>query len=51
VAARVLWPWVKNVKLTLHMVRHGIKLHTTRTAEDLRLALALNQAPFLRSNA
>ena len=38
-AARSLWPWAKHVRLTLHMVRHGIKLRTTRTAEQVDAAL------------
>ncbi len=38
-AAKTLWPWAKHVRLTLHMVRHGIKLHTTRTPEQIADAL------------
>jgi putative RecB family exonuclease len=37
--AQTLWPWAKHVRLTLHMVRHGIKLHTTRTSEQVADAL------------
>lgn len=37
-AARQLWPWVKTVRLTFWMLRHGIKQTTSRTAEDLEAA-------------
>ena len=37
--AKSLWPWAKHVRLTLHMVRHGIKLRTTRTPEQVAEAL------------
>lgn len=40
VAAQRLWPWVKRVKLTFRMLRHGIRQETTRTAEQLADALA-----------
>ncbi len=40
VAATRLWPWVKKVKLTFWMLRHGIKQETTRTEEQLADALA-----------
>lgn len=39
-AARQLWPWVKSVRLTFWMLRHGIKQTTSRTAEDLQAAEA-----------
>lgn len=39
-AARQLWPWVKNVRLTFWMLRHGIKQTTSRSAEDLAAAEA-----------
>lgn len=39
-AARQLWPWVKTVRLTFWMLRHGIKQKTSRTAEDLEAAEA-----------
>ena len=42
--AQSLWPWAKRVKLTLHMVRHGIKLRTTRTSADIAQALAYVKA-------
>jgi putative RecB family exonuclease len=38
-AVRQLWPWAKNVKLTFHMLRHGIRQETTRTTEQLDAAL------------
>ena len=34
-AARQIWPWAKKVKLTFHMLRHGIRMRTERTAEQL----------------
>ncbi len=40
VAARTLWPWVKNVKLTFRMLRHGLRQQTRRTPEQLADALA-----------
>ena len=39
-AASKLWPWAKTIKLTLHMVRHNLKLRSTRTASELARALA-----------
>lgn len=39
-AARRLWPWVKKVKLTFWMLRHGIRQQTDRTPEQLDAALA-----------
>jgi RecB family exonuclease len=39
-AARRLWPWVKKVKLTFWMLRHGIRQQTERTPEQLNGALA-----------
>lgn len=39
VAARRLWPWAKNVKLSFWMLRHGIRQQTTRTDEQLKSAL------------
>ena len=39
-AARRLWPWVKKVKLTFWMLRHGIRQQTDRTPEQLEAALA-----------
>jgi putative RecB family exonuclease len=40
VAVRQLWPWVKKVKLTFWMVRHGIRQETSRTDEQRADALA-----------
>ena len=40
IAAQRLWPWVKKVKLTFWMLRHGVKQETTRTEEQLADALA-----------
>ncbi|PID38732.1 MAG: hypothetical protein CSB49_04000 [Proteobacteria bacterium] len=37
-AARMLWPWVKKVKLTFHMLRHGVRMRTERTEEQLLVA-------------
>jgi hypothetical protein len=39
-AARRLWPWVKKVKLTFWMLRHGIRQQTDRTPEQLDAARA-----------
>ena len=39
-AARQLWPWAKKVRLTFHMLRHGVRLRTERTAEQLDAAIA-----------
>lgn len=39
-AARRTWPWVKNVRLTFVMLRHGVRQTTTRTPEQLEAALA-----------
>ena len=38
-AVRQLWPWAKNVKLTFHMLRHGIRQETSRTPEQLEVAV------------
>lgn len=43
-AAHALWPRAKNIKLTLHMLRHGVKLHTTRTPEQVATALQYTAA-------
>ena len=40
IAARQLWPWAKKIKLTFHMLRHGIRMRTERTPEQLQAALA-----------
>jgi len=39
-AARQLWPWAKKVRLTFHMLRHGIRMQTERTADQLDTARA-----------
>lgn len=39
-AARKLWPWAKNVELQFHMLRHGVRINTRRTEEDLQAARA-----------
>ncbi|WP_141593901.1 PD-(D/E)XK nuclease family protein [Myxococcus sp. AB056] len=39
-AARRLWPWAKKVRLSMWMLRHGIRQETTRTEEQLDAALA-----------
>lgn len=38
-AAQMLWPWAKKVKLTFHMLRHGIRMVTERTEEQLEAAV------------
>jgi RecB family exonuclease len=43
-AARRLWPWVKKVRLTFAMLRHGVRMTTTRTREQLDAALAYIEA-------
>ena len=37
-AARELWPWAKNIRLTFHMLRHGVRMKTERTEEQLQAA-------------
>jgi len=39
-AARQLWPWAKKVRLTFHMLRHGIRMRTERVPEQLDAAVA-----------
>ncbi len=39
-AAEQLWPWAKTIKLTFHMVRHSIRMETSRTREQLETAKA-----------
>ena len=43
-AAQQMWPWVKKVKLTFHMLRHGIRMATERTPEQLDAALRYVEA-------
>jgi putative RecB family exonuclease len=40
IAAHELWPWAKTVKLTFQMLRHSIRMETTRTPEQLEAAKA-----------
>jgi RecB family exonuclease len=37
-AARELWPWAKNIRLTFHMLRHGLRMWTERNEEQLQAA-------------
>jgi RecB family exonuclease len=39
-AARRMWPWAKKVRLSMWMLRHGVRQETTRTEEQLEAALA-----------
>jgi putative RecB family exonuclease len=39
IAVRQKWPWVKTVKLRFDMLRHGVRLSTTRTQAELDSAL------------
>lgn len=39
-AAQRLWPWAKKVRLTFHMLRHGLRMTTERSPEQLEAALA-----------
>ncbi len=39
-AVRQLYPWVKKVKLTFHMLRHNVRMRTERTPEQLEAAKA-----------
>jgi putative RecB family exonuclease len=34
-AARVLWPWAKKVRLAFYLLRHGFQMETERSDEDL----------------
>jgi putative RecB family exonuclease len=38
-AVRTIWPWAKKVRLTFAMLRHGLRMTTTRTEEQLGAAL------------
>jgi len=38
-AAQQLWPWAKKVRLTFHMLRHGIRMVTERNEEQLDAAV------------
>jgi len=37
-AARMLWPWAKKVRLGLYLLRHGFLMETMRTEDDLAAA-------------
>jgi RecB family exonuclease len=37
-AAREMFPWAKRIRLSFHMLRHGIKQVVDRTADDLAAA-------------
>jgi putative RecB family exonuclease len=39
IAVRRMWPWAKKVRLTFAMLRHGVRMTTTRTDEQLSAAL------------
>lgn len=39
-AARKIWPWAKDVRLTFDMLRHGCRQTTSRTPEQLEEARA-----------
>lgn len=39
IAVRRMWPWAKKVRLTFAMLRHGVRMTTTRTEEQLTAAL------------
>lgn len=38
-AAQRLWPWAREVRLTFHMLRHGVRQATRRTPDQLEAAL------------
>ena len=39
-AAEKLWPWAKSIRLTFQMLRHSIRMETTRSREQLETAKA-----------
>lgn len=39
-AARVLWPWAKEVRLSFYMLRHAVRIETSRTHAQLDAARA-----------
>lgn len=43
-AAKQMWPWAKKIKLTFHMLRHGIRMVTERSQEQLDAALKYVEA-------
>lgn len=44
IAAQHLWPWAKNIRLTMWMLRHGLRQEATRTPEQLEAAREYVQA-------
>ena len=38
-AVQAQWPWARKVRLTFQMLRHGLRLRTERTADQLDAAL------------
>lgn len=40
VAARRIWPWATKVRLSFAMLRHGLRMTTSRTPEQLEAALS-----------
>lgn len=38
-AAQQIWPWAKKVRLTFHMLRHGVRMVTQRTPDQLAAAV------------
>ena len=39
-AAKQLWPWAREIKLSYQMLRHGLRLSTSRTDEELQAVLS-----------
>jgi hypothetical protein len=37
-AAQALWPWAKKVRLSFYLLRHGFRMETARTEQDLAAA-------------
>ncbi len=44
IAAQTLWPWAKKVRLSYHMLRHGLSQDTERTDEQLEVVLQYVEA-------
>lgn len=44
IAAKQLWPWAKNIRLTMWMLRHNLRQEATRTPEQLEAAREYLQA-------
>jgi putative RecB family exonuclease len=49
VAAALLYPWAKRIKLSLQMLRHGVRQQTERSPEQLRAAREYVRAMGARS--